>query len=86
MQIRDASTMAEGLSFSELSGVFGICQHRHWTAVAIDWRQGTIQHYNPLMGPSKRAKGIHNVSPLLRTVFLHELKLCLGGREMDPTS
>ncbi|KAK0886985.1 hypothetical protein LTR02_017653 [Friedmanniomyces endolithicus] len=39
--------------------VFGICQQRHWTAVAIDWRQGMIQHYDPFTGLSKRAGNIY---------------------------
>ncbi|KAK1041052.1 hypothetical protein LTR74_018646, partial [Friedmanniomyces endolithicus] len=39
--------------------VFGVCQQDHWTAVAINWKEGTIQHYNPLTGLSKQAGDIY---------------------------
>ncbi|KAK0361994.1 hypothetical protein LTR94_021232, partial [Friedmanniomyces endolithicus] len=40
--------------------VFGVCQQDHWTAVAIDWKEGTIQHYNPLTGLSKQAGDVYS--------------------------
>ncbi|KAK0265223.1 hypothetical protein LTS00_018005, partial [Friedmanniomyces endolithicus] len=39
--------------------VFGVCQQDHWTAVAIDWQEGRIQHYNPLTGLLKQAGDIY---------------------------
>ena len=59
--------------------VFGVCQQDHWTAVAIDWKEGTIQHYNPLTGLSKQAGDVYSVSPLPQTIILQELKLHPGG-------
>ncbi|KAK1807967.1 hypothetical protein LTR12_017678 [Friedmanniomyces endolithicus] len=39
--------------------VFGVCQQDHWTAVAINWNEGTIQHYNSITGLSKQAGDIY---------------------------
>ncbi|KAK0830056.1 hypothetical protein LTR91_023378 [Friedmanniomyces endolithicus] len=49
--------------------VFGVC---HWTAVAIDWQEGTIQHYNPLIRLSKQAGDIFTVSPLPQTTVFED--------------
>ncbi|KAK3617819.1 hypothetical protein LTR56_023712 [Elasticomyces elasticus] len=53
--------------------VLGVCQQDHWTAVAINWKEGTIQHYNPLTGLPKQAGDIYT------TISLRELKLHPGG-------
>ncbi|KAK3617878.1 hypothetical protein LTR56_025010 [Elasticomyces elasticus] len=46
--------------------VFGICQQRHWTAIAIYGRQGMIQHYDSVTGLSKRAEDIYKTEPPFR--------------------
>lgn len=43
--------------------VFGVCQDSHWTAIAIDWQESTIRHYDPLPGFPKRSGDMHTVSP-----------------------
>ncbi|TKA25935.1 hypothetical protein B0A54_17419 [Friedmanniomyces endolithicus] len=40
--------------------VFGVCQQNHWTAVAIDWKEGMIQYYDPLTGLSKQAGEVYS--------------------------
>ncbi|KAK1807475.1 hypothetical protein LTR12_018175, partial [Friedmanniomyces endolithicus] len=54
------SSWAKSFPSANCRWVFGVCQQNHWTAVAIDWKEGMIQYYDPLTGPSKQAGEVYS--------------------------